>query len=377
MPRVREWQLFIDETGNFEDPDASVAVVGWLVQHREHPRFDADLRRSLAKVVPDAAWPPHAAHLNLPIVQPILTQGFGAVASDGDAWVHSVPDAWARLRALEHEAVRKVVALAEQRKMAPYDDLTEANDVVKRLEPNLFRSFIAQREQRMAWVRDLLSCLGEVFGPGESWLVGAGMPPVGDDDAPKSDRYLALLETLFCRVFALLRADDGNTHEVRVHVARRWVKPDGVPLTLTLRVQDVGDCVRRAERFPVLAPEPGKPDTRVRIVPHSVSRYDSNVRPGIVIADFAANRLRWPMSTARSWHELQARADSQVALPVTAPARRDVGASPLPALAAHGLPEQAIRGAAKKAQVLEVPWTPPGWTTDQARQWVAAVARWT
>ncbi len=302
MPRVREWQLFIDETGNFEDPDASVAVVGWLVQHREHPRFDADLRGALAKVVPDAAWPPHAAHLNLPIVHPILTQGFGAVPSDDDAWVSSMPGAWARLRALEHEAVRKVLDLAEQRQMAPYDDLAEANEIVKRLEPNLFGSFKAQRERRMRHMRGLLSHLGEVFGPGESWLVGAGMPPVADDDTS---------------------------------------------------------------------------DTRVRIVPHSVSRYDSNVRPGIVIADFAANRLRWPMSTARSWHELQARADSQVALPVTAPARRDVGASPLPALAAHGLPEQAIRGAAEKVQVLEVPWTPPGWTTDQARQWVAAVARWT
>lgn len=377
MPRVREWQLFIDETGNFEDPDASVAVVGWLVQHREHPRFDADLRGALAKVVPDAAWPPHAAHLNLPIVHPILTQGFGAVPSDDDAWVSSMPGAWARLRALKHEAVRKVLNLAEQRQMAPYDDLAEANEIVKRLEPNLFGSFKARRERRMRHMRGLLSHLGEVFGPGESWLVGAGMPPVADDDTSKGDRYLALLETLFCRVFALLRSDDGDRHEVRVHVARRWVKPNGVPLTLKLRIQDVGDCVRRAERFPVLAPEPGKPDARVRIVPHSVSRYDSNVRPGIVIADFAANRLRWPMSTARSWHELQARADSQVALPVTAPARRDVGASPLPALAAHGLPEQAIRGAAEKVQVLEVPWTPPGWTTDQARQWVAAVARWT
>lgn len=377
MPRVREWQLFIDETGDFDDPYASVAVVGWLVQHRELPRFDADLRSALAKVVPDAAWPPHAADLNLPIVQPILTRVFGAVTSDADAWVRSVPGVWERLQGLEHEAVRKVVALAEQRKMAPYKDLANANEVVKRLDPSLFRSFTAQRERRMAHMRDLLSHLGEVFGPGESWLVGAGMPPVGDDDTPKDERYLPLLETLFCRVFALLRSDDGDRHEVRVHVARRRVKPNGGPLTLTLRIQDVGDCVRRAERFPVLAPEPGKPDARVRIVPHSVSRYDTNVRPGIVIADFAANRLRWPMSTARSWHELQANSVTQVALPVTAPARRDVGASPLPALAAHGLPEQAIHGAAEKAQVLEVPWTPPGWTTDQARQWVAAVARWT
>ena len=364
--------MFIDETGNFEEPSASVAVVGWLVQHREVPHFDQHLRSALAKVVPDGAWPPHASVLNLPISQAVVFRLFGFAEVEKERWKSAAPALWQALSELQHPAVQEVVRLADHGVFAPYDTLKEANEALREHAPGTLRRLTAQRGSQAHRMACLLACLRETFEPGESWLVGAFEPGAA---ASTDDRYLAVLEALFGRVLGVLRSADDVVHHVKTIVARRHVQVDGIPRVIQLRNQDVGDCIRRAESFPLLAPPSGTPDQRVRIVPWGVTRYDELVRPGVVIADFAANRLRWPLSSAASWRELRSQADVRAVLPVDAPPRMDPGTA-LPTMAATGAAASAIVDAFSRKTPVAVPGTTPGWAADQAEQWVNAMARW-
>ncbi|MFW5740130.1 MAG: hypothetical protein ACOC1F_07170, partial [Myxococcota bacterium] len=247
-----------------------------------------------------------------------------------------------------------------------------ANDALANSAPDLFGKLAAQREDQARRMNSLLACLRNLFSPSESWLIGAFDPAA---DATSQDRYLTLLQALFVRVFALLRGQQHVVHHVKTFVARRHVQLHGVPKPVQLRIKDVGDCVRRAETFPLRPPAPGATDEHVRIVPWRVSRYDERVCPGIVIADYAANRLRGPLSSAPSWSELQSQATARVRVPIAAPACMDPN-SVLPAMAANGSPAAIIVDALSRTPPASIPRTSPGWTADQAKQWANAVARW-
>jgi hypothetical protein len=171
LPALREWQLFIDETGEFVDPAASVSVIGWLVQHRQNREFDQSLRSALGFVFPDAAWSPHASVLNLPISQAVVFRLFGHAKAEDKRWIKSAPEVWRGLSAVDDEAVREVVRLAESGRFASYDILRRADAALPGAAPRLFSRLRAQRGARAERMVGLLECVRDCFGPESSAVV--------------------------------------------------------------------------------------------------------------------------------------------------------------------------------------------------------------
>jgi hypothetical protein len=145
--------------------------------------------------------------------------------------------------------------------------------------------------------------------------------------------------------------------------------------TVALRMDHLSDQVRRAERLPLLAPPEGSPDDRVRILQYRIQPYDQLVHPGIVLADFAANRLRASLGQAARWAELRRTAAGRVALSIEAPALAFPHAGPLPACALHGEARTKIAQAFETRTNVDLGRILPGWGHDQAAAWIQAAAR--
>ncbi len=240
---------------------------------------------------------------------------------------------------------------------------------------NGLRACTIQASERM------LALVEQVTAPtsGRACIVSAtGYGPGADEDHDAEavgkaavDRYLSLLTTLFERTFALLRSKEPGGHEVRAWVASRDVSRPGYTHT-SLQPSDVGDAVQRAATFPFFAAS-GLGDARVRIHPEAVPRYDARVHPGIVIADFVANRLRRlsARGVSRGWCGVSRLGVQLVRNPLEARSRATPHGDPLPTLASDGPARIALRralGAGGPLGQLAVPWQ-----ADETSAWLTAL----
>lgn len=377
MSNQNEWLLFVDETGDFDTPNESVSIVGWLVRQADTPDFDAALRRAIDQLFPRNAYPPHATLLNIPISHLAQLRLFGPAPADVPAWAAGGTARWDRLCALNDSAVQRVVACVQNGCMPNWDECNAADSRVRWLDRPLHQVMDAQRLRKFDQMTALLALLDDALSPSGSWLVGASMPEtLRSSPATPPDHYLHLLDLLFARVFALLRSTSKEVHTVKTFVAGRRVWVHELLQKVYLRNLDVGACVRRAERFPFLPPSDGHPDDNVRILPFDIEETDARVRPGIVIADFAANRLRHVLAGSRRWPDVKTQAAARIALPVVAPARAGRPDERFPTMALAGSSAEVIVQAFSQSKVLPVSDTQPGWGADQAARWVQAAARW-
>src|SRR5262245_42575939 len=62
---MRAWQLYLDESGDFDEPKAPILIAGVLFQGRATPQLSSPLRRRLEEIFVGCAYPPHAAHHNV------------------------------------------------------------------------------------------------------------------------------------------------------------------------------------------------------------------------------------------------------------------------------------------------------------------------
>jgi hypothetical protein len=182
------------------------------------------------------------------------------------------------------------------------------------------------------------------------------------------DGYLVVLATLFERVRALLslRRDDAR-HLVLAHVARRSIAvTPGELLPMTT------EHLRRALEHAHPPPSTGAP---VTFALHPPWRYDTQVHPGLVLADFVANRLhrrlRYFGLATDPWSDLARYAEVSTGLAL------EVGthAGLLPSGAAAGDFRTAVlmawqnrcpRGALLGALAGER----PRWAAEQAAVWI-------
>lgn len=369
-----EWALYLDESGNFAAPDEPVCIAGVMLQEAPSQEADEILRSVLKRIDPIAWYPPHATELR-------LTAWWVA------AWALASPsarDAHPQARTLEHAAALCALACEEpplvamfaalRRERCPsYDALKTASWWLHRRHRAVNDALrdIANEADRQ--YRLVASRLVDQYGPSRCFVVaasddGAEPPPAS---GPR-DRYLALLVVLLERVFALLRTRPAERHTVRVVVAGRNVLDPALGAR-PLRAQDVGDCVRRAERFPLDPPrEPADP--WVRLVPAMTTRYDALTPPGVVLADFIANRCRRALHATVSWSTLRDELVATTHLPVEVTARALPTMGPRPTIAAAGAARVAITRAFEP-DAPDVPVDPGGpWPVEQARRWAEVAA---
>lgn len=282
------WSFFVDESGNFGDPDDIVAVSGVLLHHRSSLQPHV-LKAALRRVVPVLPWPPHAWLLNQPAFTAMAireTMNSGALASS--ALTSAALEAWRVMKKADSEAADTLLQALRS------GDVDEAKAEIKLLTTairnadnvsfNILRHYGIEIRALIARLLTEAANLKRVADESAPvWLLLASETVAGDavpSTSSGSDRYLELLQILLGRLSrALGRA--GGEHEVAIWVSRRNVaNADGGTEHLHLP---------RLQSLITLA---GEHEPSVRLIAAGIGRSTDERGAGYVLADFGANASR-------------------------------------------------------------------------------------
>lgn len=397
---MADWTLYLDESGRAKSPQELFVFAGLLIRSPETPAAEARLREALEATFPLWPWPPHAAPLNLPasrLAAVALTQP----AASEDARARALRDACAPLlRELEARppATEKFQLRLASDRMPPVDAIKSCDGWLRSTSPTAYRRLARLCSEDERQMRLLVGRVAELCGS-DATLVAAIGP--GDEGLKpesmelRSDGWVQTLEALFERVLMLLWRQSGPSERLWVRVADRDVDVGGVQPIRRRGVPAmpwvIGDIARAAAAMPGLAPSLASVGGNVRVVPMgSPNVFDESVHPGLVLADWIANRvrraaLRTLPSRAREpgegWAELRRELVRCGALGI-GPSTLAAGLAPRcspdrgehPAVA--GVPEarRRIQHAVRTSADVDVTDLQPSWARDQAVVWVGTAA---
>jgi hypothetical protein len=364
--------LFVDESGDFDDPEAEVAVAGVLARTYDSIQMRLRLEQALRRAVPVGPYPPHANRLNIPAwlalaamirvessdrgmrFQRWLAPAVDVITSSGES-----PAVQAR------EAVR---ANKEQGREVPWELVQNVDRWFRTDHISTYRTLRAASHDVDAEMVDLLRRLqANVLDGGRCFAAGAWSGPF---ELAPGDRYLALLEVLLERVFTLASASRLPVQLIHVHVATRGVRHSRNGTLEPMVLGDVDFALRGGTTFPT-----GCHPNHVQWFPRRPAHYDSAVHPGVVLADFVSNRLsRRVLCGSPDWDGVCARAGNAVGLPVAVFPRMAPG-EPVPALAAAGPARRFIRDAFQGSEAMTEWEDVPDWVRQQARAWADLAGR--
>jgi hypothetical protein len=374
------WSLFLDESGDFGDEDATRVVAGLLLELPAADLARKRLREELGDIWGPGPFPPHAAHLNLIASLPVYaawkpSAATVSVMAEGRIAAAHRPYVRAAARALEASPYAGLLAAAEAGRLPSYGALQEANAWLRVNAPNVYFALQRVQAERSGGMSDLLARLFRRLGGGATIVAAqadrGAVGRVADPGELRADAYVRTLAVVAERV---ARVADGAV--VDVHVLTRNVQVGGVGTTEMgpWQVRQVMEAAAAATTSAVaFRPAP------------FVQRYDDRpdqgapFHPALAVADWLANRIRHHLNDHPqvSWARLaEGLATSRIAPSVPSLYRAPMGRTTvgaLPMIASAGIPEEAVR-AAFAAQ--PPPPLPAGWTGDQARSWVGAAGRW-
>ena len=382
------WQLFVDESGDFDRPDDTVCVAGLLLPVPDAEELVPLLRARVVDAHPLVEYPPHASVLNLPVMW-----AMHALRADPEAKAGARADLGLELTGAATKALKEAPEpwagflqswlLWEK---VEHSDLKELDAWLRATQTEAYASLANLAEQSEQAVHDdILTPLLELGGELEGGLAPVAFvaaeetAPQGVVPTSAGDRYLDLLELVFERVYALLREPGGARHHVVVRVCERDLRFNDPARNHRLNDKDLTEVSRRAARFPLLRPQ-SLPDPRAWLTLLPVERFDGKVHPGLVLADRLANRARQQLSKARyagqgaaaSLEVLQRTLEARVpavATGLSPRASRRVGA--LPTLMGNGVARERVRqafeGDSKNPGALR-----PTWALQSTQAWQRA-----
>lgn len=386
---MTDWTLFIDESGSVEDADDLHVVAGLLLATDDTTSLASTLRQRLEAIYPLWPYPPHAAPLNLPTsrVAALLRGQVGE--GEAAAWLAArsgpLKDYLQRSKEPAARRFRSEVKRWTRGGREPgFDTLRAADCLLRQALPTEHARLESECLQQERRVRELLSALGEVPKTQATVLAGVSLP--GAPDVPpdglaytgkcgiRRDRYVRALEVLLGRAFLLLQRERAQV--VRLFVATRTVGVRAISPRrggLDLYPHYVGDiALQAAEGLPTLAAAP-------RFVPvGSPNRYDASVHPGIVLADWIANRARRALMARPKGDPVQTLTDhgalglAASPLPVVL---TGVAGGPLPTVGVDGAARRAIRAALSGGDVVNEPLR-PAWVETLSRPWLQSAGEW-
>jgi hypothetical protein len=364
-----QWVLHLDESGDFSAPGNAVLVAGIMLQEPPSDAADQILAGVLRRIDPLVPYPPHATDLR----QPAWWVARWMLADPSVREIHPAREVLDRAAAtLQRGGAAPLLARMNdqltRRQTPDYDSLKLATRWLRDRDPALCRELESLARGSEDRYRAIGTQLRTLYGDARCHVVAAADPGgVGLDGA---DRYLSLLTVLFERVFALLRARPAQRHEVRVVAAQRHVANPHMGRRRMLMPQDLGECVRQAERFPLFAPA-SAPDTIVRILPWRSVAYREQVPPGVALADFVANRVRRVLLQGPGWEQASDEIAAATGLATMVPARALPEGGAQPTIAAAGAPREAVAAAFQGVSTEDQPLPSGRWTTEQAQRWIA------
>ncbi len=364
-----QWVLHLDESGDFASPGNAVLVAGIMLQERPSEAADQILAGVLRRIDPLVPYPPHATDLR----QPAWWVARWMLADPAVREIHPARQVLDRAAAtIQRGGSAPLLArMNEQLQLAQtpdYDALQLATRWLRDRDSALCRELESLARGAEDRYRAIGTQLRTLYGDARCHVVAAADP--GGVSLEGADRYLSLLTVLFERVFALLRARPAQRHEVRVVAAQRHVTDTRMGRRRMLMPQDLGECVRQAERFPLFAPV-SAPDTIVRILPWSSVSYREQVPPGVALADFVANRVRRVLLQGPGWEKANDEIVAVTGLTTMVPARVLPDGGAQPTIAATGAPREAVAAAFQGVSAMDLPLLSGRWTIEQAQRWIA------
>lgn len=347
-PATVDWDLFVDESGNFEDADDDATVCGLLVRAGLPGTRPPELRTSLQGVLPFLPWPFHARLYNRPAF-------LGIVAARDDEsskrWAEAGRHAVAWFEAHSPRELAAVIGALDGGKEPQHDDVVALDDALRRSDRALYRELRALRRHVYAHFEAILTELAVLAGSDRDpaiALLATGEPRRDDGEGGGDERYRGHLQCLLERAADVLRRR-GGSHRIWVHVLTRYVHEPVLDRRVPMHIRHVAPLA-----FAVSGGE-------VRVAVASVPRYDDAVHPALVLADRAANRARPVLARDQALAKVETALRQALKLPVRS------GHPSVSHVAATGSASRYIAG-----EVDRMPSDARRWTVDQAEEWIAA-----
>lgn len=378
--RTESWLLYVDESGDFAGEEGTSVVAGLLLRGEENVEASRALRSELERIFPLSPWPPHASILNQPSSRVYFAlQGAGTPGTRRDAALEAIAPAVQAVETSHHETAIAFREAARRREKPSFERLVAVGEVLRNDAPRAWAALRARVEEERHALQAFLAHAAEVAVPDDAVVVAAvARAPEADSEATvgevRRDAYVDALETLFERTIAFLRDERqtaGTDVRVWASIATRSVGVLGYR-TMELDARHVVEIARRASaKLPALGDH-----VEPRIVPREfVTRYGAAVHPGVVLADYVANALRFSIATSASdrtpWVGLASRCRERVKLPVSRPVPM-LGAARLPTIAVSRFPREAILAALRGEPPSMLEAEPALWAREQASEWISA-----
>lgn len=361
MSGREEWTLYVDETGKFDDPEDTCAVVGFLVAVEDEAAFAQVLKKSLEQVYPRTPYPPHATDL----WQPSTVLAGWILTHDRAPDPRADGAALDRLGAYALEAPRPELsgfqAAIAERRMPTRDEALKADAILETAAGADFDAVRDYGEVLRKRRKELFHLLAQGLGRGRGFISESAEPrEFTSAEGEPRDRYLRLLTILLERVLCFLR----RPRPVRLSL---WVAERGrMDEKRKVSAADVAYALERARAHPRLAANL----LEVEAGPIEVQDYRRpTVSPGIVIADAVGNLTRL-LARSRSWPAYVKDARRRVALPFDAATGSD--GTILPAVTPTGPSRAALWAHLAGTPVPGASDAEPGWALDQLSLWIAA-----
>jgi hypothetical protein len=287
---IVRWDLFIDESGDFSDPEDEVVVAGLLVRDDAAGASSVQLRASLQAAAPELPWPLKASYLNRPVLFALAQ----ACRPDA-AHSRSADDAEAIVRHLNTVAAGDVAVVLDDLRAGhrlPYERVAKLDTLAQQVPQ--YQAVRRLAGESTAQIGRLLHALAGQSGESPLVLVAACGETVRGDvsaTAPGADlatrRYLDMLHGVIIRAADILGRGEGR-QQLHLHVLERPVREEilGRVTATMLHLRHVGPLARAVEG---LYAGPGAP---VSIKLDQICAYDARLHPTLVLADFLANRGR-------------------------------------------------------------------------------------
>jgi hypothetical protein len=381
--RTESWLLYVDESGDFARDEATSVVAGLLLRGEATVEGSRALRSELERIFPLSPWPPHTSVLNQPASRAYFAlQGAGTPGPGRDAACAAIAPAVDAIVASTQEAAIAFCGAARRQEKPRFEHLVAVGEILRNEAPRASWALQSLVEAERGELQAFLAHAAESIVP-ENAVVIAAVARATEADAGAAtgdvirDTYVDALETLLERTVALLRDErrsPGTDTRVWASVATRSVGILGYGL-MNLDARHVVEVARNASSKLPRAPYHAEP----RIVSREfVTRYDETVNPGLVLADYVANSLRFSLPTSASdrttWAALAASSQHHVKLPLARPAPT-LGPEPLPTIAVAGYSREAILAALRGEVPTALHEERALWAREQAERWISSAKR--
>lgn len=368
------WQLFIDESGDLTTNDRRSVVCGLALRERDTPESRKILREKVQSSLGFAPYPPHATLLNYPA---------GWIA----AWrLHKgeIPErfaGWADIckagfrRISEDRSKPSFEHFSSQLDQGSFPSFDAIQAVSKRLtviDEALCKKLRTVVNEADLAMRELFRNSKEIFGSQNFYILLASPSRRKETMPNDDDRYRGLLEALLERAAELLRPPEGLSRIVDIQAAQRFINSENLNRYMLTQPElgRIATKVMNGYREP-----PSRfslnPPFKFRVAGVPDANRDPNVHPGVVLADWIANRVGRVTAGMPNLERLYERIEAKTELSVKRSAswKENEG---LPAAAADGPGRDIVVQAYRGGEIATAMDITPLWTQEQAKIWIAA-----